>query len=575
MLSRPETPKRALAAFLLAGPCALTASPAEALVDAARWDDAASVASLLEQGADPNAREPDGASALGWAAIRGNAEIARLLLEAGADPNISNSLGIRPLAQALENGAAAVARLLLDHDADPNIARESGETPLMTAARLDQVDLMRLLIAEGADTDAHERRFGQTALMWAAGKPDAVRLLVASGANVRVATRAWDVKYTIYAPTSFTLGKTGIPWNTAGEYISKRGGQNALFFAVRERSGASVGMLLDAGLNANEAAADGTTPLLAALYNWVPLDSDFEPGRGAPASAGSSQRFAPDLAVARLLLDRGASATAADTAGYTPLHAAALAVALATRAEDRGGSGAYRRAPALLSLNFDTSGNSSFTSDGALGIVARLLDGGADPNRQTLYPTPGPAGDVRINPAPPGSTALHIAANSGSVALARMLLDAGAGPNLVRNDGHTPFSVAVVAGDLAVVKELAGRGTDLTMRYDPDDRYPDPVRAISLPRQGQTIVHIAAGTLAPDTVQYLASQGAPVDWTNEQGETPLELADHQERFQEALARQGAEGDPERLGAVKRPTATTAAIKRLLAAKGPGGAASSF
>ena len=37
--------------------------------------------------------------------------------------------------------------------------------------------------------------------------------------------------------------------------------------------------------------------------------------------------------------------------------------------------------------------------------------------------TPGPAGDVRINPAPPGSSAFHIAAASTSVALVKLLAD--------------------------------------------------------------------------------------------------------------------------------------------------------
>ena len=53
------------------------------------------------------------------------------------------------------------------------------------------------------------------------------------------------------------------------------------------------------------------------------------PKNCAPAAAGSSQKFAPDLAIANLLLDRGASVKIVDGAGYTPLHGAALAVAKA------------------------------------------------------------------------------------------------------------------------------------------------------------------------------------------------------------------------------------------------------
>jgi ankyrin repeat protein len=420
-----------------------------------------------------------------------------------------------------------------------------------------------MLLDRGGDPNAREKKFGQTALMWGAKHPEVVRLLLAGGADPGLTTKTWDVKYTIYIPTTFTLGKTGIPWNNDGDYVSKKGGYNALFFAVQQRQPESARMLLDAGVDVELAGADGTTPLLASLYKWIPPDSTFVPGQGAPAAAGSSQHFGPDLAMATLLLDRGASATAVDGAGYTPLHGAALAVVWATRGGDKGGSGAYRRASALLSLNLQNSEAPSFRPDDALAMVRRLLEAGADPNQKTVYPTPGPAGDVRINPTPPGSSALHIAANSGNVDLVKLLVDWGGDPNQLRDDGHSPFSVSVVAGTLPVVQQMVACGADLKAVYNPDDKIPDPYEAITLPRSRQTILHIAGASLDPEIVNYLASAGAPVDLENEQGETPLELADHQERFRESLARQNAEGDVEKIAAVKRSTDTTDAIRKLL------------
>ena len=534
-----------------------------ALLDAVRFDDAAAVERLVGGGADVNARQSDGATALSWAAMRSNTEIARTLLDAGADPDLANELGVGPLTLAIENGATDLVELLLERGADPSQARENGETPLMTAARLGQTDVVGKLLERGADPNARESKFGQTALMWAAADAEAVRMMLAKGADPRVTTKSWDIEYTIYAPTTFTLGKTGIPWNTSGDFVGKQGGQNALHFAVLRRDVESAKALLDAGVDVNAPAADGTTPLLAALYKWSPPEATFVPGRGAPAAAGSSQLFSPDVAMAQMLLDRGASATAVDQAGYTPLHGAALAVVWATRAGDKGGSGAYRRAPALLSLNHQNSEPAAFTSEEALALVQRLLDAGADPNHQTIYPTPGPPGDVRINPAPPGSSAMHVAANSGNVELIRLLAKAGADPNLVRKDGHSPFSVSVVAGTLEAVQAMVEVGADVKMRYDPDDKIPDPYEAITLSRQNQTILHIAAATLEPKIVEYLASAGAPLDLENAQGETPLDLADHQERFQESLKKQNAEGDPKKLAEVVRPTETTDMFKKLL------------
>ena len=48
----------------------------------------------------------------------------------------------------------------------------------------------------------------------------------------------------------------------------------------------------------NRAAADGTTPLLAALYHWDQPSKVFIPGKGAPAASGSSQTMHADLAMA-------------------------------------------------------------------------------------------------------------------------------------------------------------------------------------------------------------------------------------------------------------------------------------
>ncbi|MBS1826838.1 MAG: ankyrin repeat domain-containing protein [Acidobacteria bacterium] len=536
----------------------------DALLDAARSDDRAAVAALIAQKAELNAREADGTTALGWAAARSNTEIASLLLNAGADPNLANELGIGPLMIAITNGAGEMVKLLLSKGANPNVARENGETPLMTAARLGQVETLRLLLDRGASLNARDKKFGQTALMWAAGNPAAVRLLVERGADVKAVTASWDVKYVIYAPTTATLGKTGIPWNTDGEYVTKKGGQNALFFAVQKHDVESARILMDAGIDVNAPSADGTTPLLAALYNWDPPNTVFVPGKGAPAQAGSSQKFGADLKMAALLLDRGAAVKVRDGAGYTPLHGAVLAVANASLGASARRGGAYGRNPALLTL----SATKGSDVEAGLAIVARLLEKGADPNQQTQYPTAGPAGDVRINPAPPGSSAMHVAGASTNLQLVKMLVRRGGNVNQLRKDGHTPFSVAVMAGNVDVVKEMIARGADLQARYNPAEKIPDPVEPITIVRRGQSILHIAALGGSVPMVEFLVAQGARLDVKNELGETPYDLADQQERYRQAIQIQNADGDAEKIRAVVRPTEMTAAISKLRAGQRP-------
>jgi ankyrin repeat protein len=551
-------------ACALAISCVLSAaqdSSTSALLAAVRNDDRAGVASLIARKADVNAREDDGGTPLDWAAVRCNAEIATLLLNAGANPNLLNEQGVGPLYLAITNGSSEIARLLLAKGADPNAPREDGETPLMTAARMGQADVVKLLLARGAKVNEREKRFGQTALMWAAGYPDGVRMILDHGADVHAVSKSWDITATIYTPTTSTIGKTGIPWNNDGVYTSKQGGQNAILFAVQKHDIESVRMLLDAGVDVNIRSADGTTPLLAALYKWDPLGKEFVAGSGAPAPNGSSAHFGADIPMARFLLDHGASVNATDGAGYTPLHGAVLAVAtISTMGRDRSayGNGRAVRNKAATPV----AAPSAEKLEQGLDMVKRLLDAGADPNRQTLYPTSGPVGDVRINPAPPGSSPFHIAADSDCLPLVRMLADHGANPNLLRKDGHTPFSVAVLSTDVTIVKEMVARGADISMRFSPTDHYADPVKPISLPRQNQTIMHIAAGAGAVEVIEFLYSRGARLDGRNSMGETPLALADHQERYHEARMREAAEDKPDLV--VKRDTSTTDTIKRLLA-----------
>jgi hypothetical protein len=78
------------------------------VADAAKRGDKAAVRTLLAQKADVNARQPDGDTALHWAAWRDDVELATLLLRAGANANPANLTGATPLQLASVNGNAAM-----------------------------------------------------------------------------------------------------------------------------------------------------------------------------------------------------------------------------------------------------------------------------------------------------------------------------------------------------------------------------------------------------------------------------------------------------------------------------------
>lgn len=73
---------------------------------------------LLHKGADANATDHRGWTALFFAVYQRNADAARSLLEAGADPNVSTAGGIMPLDEALRDGDAGLVQLLSSHGAE-------------------------------------------------------------------------------------------------------------------------------------------------------------------------------------------------------------------------------------------------------------------------------------------------------------------------------------------------------------------------------------------------------------------------------------------------------------------------
>ncbi len=120
------------------------------LVAAARRGDAAAVAALAREGADPNARDEAGRPALVLAAGVGRADAVRALLRAGARPDAAARDGWTALHQAAEAGDAATARALLDAGATPDVVSRARGTALDVAERRGRDVMAALLRAHGA-----------------------------------------------------------------------------------------------------------------------------------------------------------------------------------------------------------------------------------------------------------------------------------------------------------------------------------------------------------------------------------------------------------------------------------------
>ncbi len=109
---------------------------------------------------------------------------AQKALNSGADVNARDRDGKTALITAAEIGMADTVRLLLTHGADVNSRDANGTTALMYAAIEDHVGVIQLLLAHGANVNARDRD-GETALGMATrlSKAKAVAVLQAAGAK--------------------------------------------------------------------------------------------------------------------------------------------------------------------------------------------------------------------------------------------------------------------------------------------------------------------------------------------------------------------------------------------------------
>lgn len=103
----------------------------EQLVAAAKQGDAAAVGEALAAGANVDAQDGAGRTALMEASMRSEVDVMRALLDAGANVNLAAALGETALITAASARAVDTVPLLLEHHADPRIADRDKKTVLM------------------------------------------------------------------------------------------------------------------------------------------------------------------------------------------------------------------------------------------------------------------------------------------------------------------------------------------------------------------------------------------------------------------------------------------------------------
>jgi ankyrin repeat protein len=409
------------------------------LADAAEGRDRARVRALLKDGADVNASQTDGMTALHWAVYHDDVQTAGLLVRAGANVKAVNNYSVTPLSLACQNGTTEAVELLLKAGADPNQALRGGETPLMTAARTGKPGPVKALLARGADVNARERN-GQTALMWAAaeGHADVVATLLEAGADFRIPLASG------FTPLLFAaregrievvrvLLKAGADVNEAikEQKVAPRGakaGTSALHLAVENAHFELAVALLKAGADPNDQRCGyGALHMLS----WVRKPNRGDSEDGDPPPIGSGTLTSPEFVKAMAA------------------HGADLNLRQKSGAPGRGILIRGGATPLVAAAS---------TADSAL--ISTLVELGADPlltSAQHTTPLMAAAGVGVGAPEEAAGTEPEV------VEAVNLLLKLGADVNAIDDNGETAMHGAAYRNHPRVVQLLADKGASIAV----------------------------------------------------------------------------------------------------------------
>ena len=490
----------------------------------------------IRAGADVNAPQPDGTRPIAWAVYRVDYDLLDALIAKKANVNVTNEFGSTPLAEAVKLADERMVKTLLAAGAEPEGANQDGETALMLAIKTGDLPIVEMLIKAGANVNVVEKFHNQTPLMYAAAAPrnaaQLVKLLLSKDASVtpRALYSDWPSQISsepraqyrpvggltalLYAardgcydcvaemiaagasvnvptPEGVTPLMTALDngYNDVAKLLLDRGadprvsdwwGRTALYIAVdrKEAAGGRGGGRGGAGRAGGRGGRGGPALVLAPRSSGPPVssmemittllaagvDPNAQLNMHRPSRGGNSGRFSEEQ------LNTGATPLFRATQGDDMEVIQAL---LAKGANPNINAMGFT--PFLLAAGVDPGGRGSGGGAANTNLMDLMIQHGADVNAQV---TGTRTYSMRIGYHPPpdkeGTSALHVAAETGRVDMVRYLLDKGANPNLPDANGHKAIDVIGGGGrgGPASAPPAAGRGAAGAGRGGPEGRGP-------------------------------------------------------------------------------------------------------
>jgi ankyrin repeat protein len=456
--------------FLVWLPSAARADAGKDLYEAVKAGNVARVEQALARGADPNYRfRHIEETALMRAADGGSSQVVEALLRAGADPNLLDSLGSTALGWAVRAKQAAAVEALLRHKADPNLGQF--DRPLCRAFDDSFWPGVSMLARYGAKCDSGPAAEKLVGHVMASGNLSILDEVLARGAldvNGRIGFGAEHLLQVAAAKGSLPLVTLLLRYKASPD-VGAPERRTPLMLAEGSDGAEIARQLLGAGAGLNLRTQDGETALACALARKRREVAVVLLAAGATPT-GVCERKTPlagaaemgDLEIMGRLVERGARPDA------DALNAAGLGGQVeATRwLLDRG----------ALAKKSERTPVWGAAQSGSVAVVRLLLDHGAEPGNS-----------------------LQAAALEGHVEVVRLLLARGA-----KADGESLCNAAA-RGHAAIIDLLVAAGVDVESK----DGF------------GQSALVVAAMGNQGASIDRLAAAGARIDQTDGDGRTPL------------------------------------------------------
>lgn len=365
---------------------------------AAEWKLDNAVISLIQKGANVNAINSNGESALFSAVKADSPSIISILVENGIITDTRSNLtrdylGNTPLHSAVRWNALNAAQSIISLGFDVNAQNLSGKTALSDTCRSDKKEMANLLIENGANVNATDVT-GRTILIDAvqAMNEEMIKLLLSKGANPHLQEISGKNAYHEAALTGSVKIITLIR-NAGGNPLSRDSYGNSPFSIVLRANEQIVKAVL--GNNITTVDSDGNNPIHIAVEKKV-----------------SAKQLT-------MLINMGYPVSQRNGKGMTPLNMAVsnnqkqLALTLLERGAD----------PFIATINGDSALTNAFKN----GNI-EILDGIVKYNASKV--------DMQ------GDTILHYAARIANEVQVNHLLSLGLDRNVKNLSGETPTQMA-------------------------------------------------------------------------------------------------------------------------------------